>query len=119
MEFYGRKIIIEEAKTPPKTLVNELSTSAVANDYQSIRKMPPTFDDVRSRLPKTPTEEQCPIQYIKSTFSKAAIPKKQNIALFSESIPRGIKMKHLDFQVKNGRIHLKAFPGAKANQLNH
>ena len=82
MEFCGRKIIIEEAKTSPKTLVNKLSTSALANDYQSMRKMPPTFDDVRSRLPKTPTEEQCPIQYIKSTFSKAATPKKKNIALF-------------------------------------
>ena len=28
-EFHGRKIIIEEAKTPPRTLVNKLSTSAV------------------------------------------------------------------------------------------
>ena len=32
LEFQGRKIIIEEAKTPPRTLLNELSTSAVAND---------------------------------------------------------------------------------------
>ena len=38
---------------------------------------------------------------------------------FSDSIPRGMKMKHLNSQVKEGRIHLKAFPGAKANQLNH
>ena len=30
-----------------------------------------------------------------------------------------MKMKHLNFQVEEGRIHLKAFPGAKANQLNH
>ena len=82
LEFYGRKIIIEEAKTPPKTLVKELSTSPLANDYQSMHKISPTFDDVRSRLLKTPTEEQCPIQYIKSTFSKAAITKKKNIALF-------------------------------------
>ena len=28
-------------------------------------------------------------------------------------------MKHLNSQVKEGRIQLKAFPGAKANQLNH
>ena len=28
-------------------------------------------------------------------------------------------MKHLSSQVKKGRTHLKAFPGAKANQLNH
>ena len=30
-----------------------------------------------------------------------------------------MKMKHLNFQVKEGRIHLKAFPVTKANQLNH
>ena len=28
-------------------------------------------------------------------------------------------MKQLNSQVKEGRIHLKAFSGAKANQLNH
>ena len=32
LEFHGRKIISEEAKTPPRTLLNKLSTSAVAND---------------------------------------------------------------------------------------
>ena len=30
-----------------------------------------------------------------------------------------MKMKHLNFLVKKGRIHLKTFPGAKAKQLNH
>ena len=39
LEFHDRKIIIEEAKTPPRTLVNELLTSAVANDQQSIHKI--------------------------------------------------------------------------------
>ena len=52
LEFYCRKIFIEEAKTPPKTLLNELSTSTVANDQQNMHKMPPTINDVRSRLPK-------------------------------------------------------------------
>ena len=28
-------------------------------------------------------------------------------------------MKHLNSQVKEGRTYLKAFPGAKTNQLNH
>ena len=76
LEFHGRKIIIEEAKTPPRTLVYELSTSAVANDQQSMHKMPPTINDVRSRLPTAPTEEQHPIQNSNSTFSSAFIPKK-------------------------------------------
>ena len=29
-----------------------------------------------------------------------------------------MKIKHLNFQMKEGRIHLKSFPGAKANQVN-
>ena len=81
--------------------------------------MPPNTNDVRSKLPTAPTEEQSPIQNINSTYSNAVIPKKKNIALFSDSIPRGMKMKHLNFQVIEGRIRLKAFLSAKANQLNH
>ena len=119
LEFHGRKIIIKEAKTPPRTLVNELSRNTVANNQQSMYKMLLTINGVRSRLPTTPTGEQYPIQNIKSTFSNAVTPKKKNIALFLDSIPRGMKMRHLNSQVKEGRIHLKAFPGAKANQLNH
>ena len=30
--FSSRKIIIEEAKTPPRPLINKLSTSALGND---------------------------------------------------------------------------------------
>ena len=119
LEFHGRKIIIEEAKTPPGTVVNELSTSAVANDQQSMQKMSPAINDVRSRLPTAPTEEQRPIQNINSPIYNAVIPKKKNIPLFSDGMPRGMEMKHLNSQVKEGRLHLKAFPGAKANQLNH
>ena len=118
-EFHGRKVIIEEAKTPPRTLLYKLSTSAVANYQQNMHKMSPTINDVMSRLPAAPIEEQSPIQKINSAYSKAVIPKKKNIALFSGSTPRGMKMKHLNSQVKEGRIHLKVFPVTKANQLNH
>ena len=44
---------------------------------------------------------------------------KKNIALFSDSIPRGIKFKELNQKINRGRIHLKAFPGARAQHLNH
>ena len=107
MEFHGREIITEEAKTPHKTLVNELSTNAVANDQQSMHKMSPTFNDVRLRLPTAPTEEQHPIQNINSTFPNTTIPKKENNALFPESIPRGMKIEQLNSLVKEGRTHLK------------
>ena len=59
-------------------------------------KMPPTINDVRSRLPTAPTEEQSPIENIKSTCSNVVMPKKKKFALFSDSIPRGMKMKHLN-----------------------
>ena len=61
--------------------------------------MPPTINNVRSRLTTAPKGEQSPIQNINSTYSNAVIPKKKNIALFSNSIPREMKMKHLSSQV--------------------
>ena len=44
---------------------------------------------------------------------------KKNIALFSDRIPRGIKFKELNLKINKGRIHLQAFPGARAQYLNH
>ena len=82
LKFHGPKIIIEEVKTLPRTFLNELSKGAVANEQQSMHKIRPTINDVRSRLPTAPTEEQRPTQNINSTFSDAVIPKKKNIALF-------------------------------------
>ena len=76
LEFHGRKIITEKSKTIPRALVNKSSTNAVANDQRNMHKMAPTISDVRSRLPTAPTEEQNPIQNIKSTFPNAIIPKK-------------------------------------------
>ena len=87
LEFHCRKIIIEEAKTPPKTLLNELSATVVANDQENMHKLPPTINELRSKSPATPREEQSPIQNINSTYSNAVIPKKKNIALFLDSIP--------------------------------
>ena len=87
LEFHGCKIIIEEVKTTPRTLLNELLTSAVANNQQNKHKMPPTINNVRSRLPTAPTEEQSPIQNISNTYSNAFILKKKNIAPFLDSVP--------------------------------
>ena len=60
--------------------------------------MPPTINDLKSKLPTAPTEEQSPIQNINSTYSNAVIPKNKNIAFFSDSIPGGMIMKHLNSQ---------------------
>ena len=90
-EFHGCKIIIEKAKTSPRTLVNELSASAVANDQQSMHKMSRTINDVRSRSPTAPTEEQRPIQNINSTFSNAVklYQRRKTLPLFRTVYPEG------------------------------
>lgn len=77
-----------------------------------MHKIPPSVNGVGSSLPTAPTEEQLPIRNINSTFPNAIIPKKK-------SIPRGMKIKQLNFQLKEARTHLKSFPRTKANQLNH
>ena len=41
------------------------------------------------------------------------------MALFSDSIPRGMNIKEINRQIQGGRIHVKAFPGAKSTQRNH
>ena len=84
MEFHGRKIIIEEAKTPPRTLVNELYTNAVANDQQNMHKMPPTINDVKSSLPTAPTEEQIPIQNINSIFQCSYTKEEKHCTFFGQ-----------------------------------
>ena len=97
----------EEAKTPPRTLVNELSTSAVTNDQQSKHKMPPTIRDIRSRLPTAPTEKQHPIQNINSTFSNAAI--QRNCTFFGQYTLRD-ENETSKFPVEARRNTLKNIP---------
>ena len=55
----------------------------------------------------------------KNSYRNTAINKKGDIALFSHSIPGGINIKEINRQIQGGRIHVKAFPGAKSTQLNH
>ena len=60
-----------------------------------------------------------PIQQVINSYGKAVNPRRKDIALFADSIPKGMRMKDLNSRVKGGKIHLKSFPGAKASQLNH
>ena len=73
------------------------------------------ISDVRSRLLTAPTEEQIPIQSISNTNANVVIPQNKNITLFSDSTPQGMRIKKINFQLKEERIHLKAFPAAKSN----
>ena len=39
--------------------------------------------------------------------------------IFSDSMVQGLKMKQFNSHTHGGKAYLKAFPGAKADQLNH
>ena len=60
-----------------------------------------------------------PIQRITGLYRNATLLKKGAIALFSDSIPKGMNIKSINKQVKGGRIYIKAFAGAKSTELNH
>ena len=39
--------------------------------------------------------------------------------LFTDSILKTLRMGELNRHINDGKVHLKSFPGSKANQLNH
>ena len=65
------------------------------------------------------TEASRPLQRITNSYRNAVIPKKGDIVLFSDSIPRGMNIKEINRQIQDGRVHVKTFTGAKSTQLNH
>ena len=42
-----------------------------------------------------------------------------NIKIFSDSIPKGIRIKQMNQQIKNDNAHIHSFPGATSHQLPH
>ena len=54
-----------------------------------------------------------------STCSNVVRNKKKNIVLFTDSILKTLRMGELNRHINGGKVHLKSFPGSKANQLNH
>ena len=63
--------------------------------------------------------EPAPIQRVIHSYGNVVNPKRKDIALFADSIPKVMRMKDLNSRVKGGKIHLKLFAGAKASLLNH
>ena len=43
----------------------------------------------------------------------------KNVVIFSDNIVKGLKMKQFNLHIHGGKVYLKAFPGAKTDQLNH
>ena len=102
-------LVIEKAKTPPKA-----KTMNGVNQNICLQTQPPQLDFDPENTVAYP-----PLQRIKNSYRNAVIPKKDEVALFSDSIPRGMSIKEINRQIQGGRIHVKAFPAAKSTQLNH
>ena len=66
-----------------------------------------------------PPLQSPPIQRVIHSYGNAVNPKRKDIVLFADSIPKCMRMKELNSRVKGGKIHLKSFRSAKASQLNH
>ena len=60
-----------------------------------------------------------PLQRVIHSYGNTVNTKRKDIALFADSIPKGMRMKDINSCIKGGKIHLKPFHGAKASQLNH
>ena len=66
-----------------------------------------------------PSLQPPPIQRVIHSYGNTVNTKRKDIALFANSIPKGMRMKDINSGNKSGKIHLKSFPGVKASQLNH
>ena len=107
--FKGKPSLIEKAKFPPKAKSTNGGNQSICPQIQ-----PPQLD-----FDPENTVASRPLQRIKNSYRYSTIPKKSDIALFLASIPRGMNIKEINRQIQGGRIHMKAFPGAKSIQLNH
>ena len=56
---------------------------------------------------------------VKSSYSNIVSRKKKKNFIFSDSILERLRMEEFNSFVKEGEVYLKAFPGARANQLNY
>ena len=91
IDFYDNPLVIEMSKSPLEQ----------SNHYFQPPLQPP------------------PIQRVIHSYGNTVNTKRKDIALFADSIPKGMRIKDINSCIKGGKIHLKSFPGAKASQLNH
>ena len=66
-----------------------------------------------------PPKRQSPVQKIGNSDADILSPKMKNVVIFSDSMVKGLKIKQFNSHIHDVTIYLKAFPGAKADQLNH
>ena len=73
----------------------------------------------KHKITKDRHENRLNVNRMTSTYSNVVRNKKKNIVLFTDSILKTLRMGELNRHINGGKVHLKSFPGSKANQLNH
>lgn len=64
-------------------------------------------------------QPQKPNQNIVNTYHSFIKPRRKEICLFTDSMPKGVNMRNSNSSLGGGRADLKAFPGVKSTQHNH
>ena len=77
---------------------------------------------VISKYPERQTDfSRPPVVPGTKLFSKASLPSKgrRNILIFTDSIPKGIRIRELNSFIKNGKTKMVSFPGATSKEILH
>ena len=114
--MYGNKFILEEAKTPPRTIYNH---NTLIKSSNLLERLP----NISRSKPANPTRSnagQLLIQNVRSLYSDAITSNKRYRFVCGQHTERNKNERCILYcKIKGGRIHLKLFPGAKSKQLNH
>ena len=100
-EFKGKMLVIQKLKNPPKAKIINGGNQKICPQTQPSQL---DFDPEN-------TEAFWPLQRITNYYQNAAIFKKGDIVLFSDSMPRGINIEEINRQIQDDRIYVKVFPG--------
>ena len=88
---------------------NRNSTKPIANQWYQPRQ-----DDNINQYICQPL-----VEIVQSSYSNIVSRKKKKIVIVSDSIFKNLRMEEFNSFVKEGEVYLKAFSGAKANQLSY
>ena len=104
-----KKRLKSKSTIPVNEETNRNSTKPIANQWYQLRQ-----DNSINHYISQP-----PVETVQSSYSNIVSRKKKKIVIFSDSSLKNLRMEEFSSFVKEGEVYLKAFPGARANQLNY
>ena len=97
-------------ETQKSTLSKKNDTQSDHNSRENIKAVSGT-----NKITKDHNENRLNINRMTSTYSNVVRNKKKNIALFTNSVLKTLRMGELNRHINGEKVHLKSFPGSKAN----